>query len=138
MKIQDGDNYLELAVNLEADETLPSYGDAYILLKVSSNGYCGKNDLWVHYSDLKKFCKDIIDLEKYRKGEAVLSSMSPGELELRVFSSNSRGHMAVSGTTGYTVMGNEASFKHSVTFGFAFEPSQLVTLCQQEWIYKNA
>jgi hypothetical protein len=134
MKIENGNNYLELEVSLENDDTLPSYGDAYIIITVNSNGFSGKNDLWVGAEELKEFCVSLVRLEKERNGEATLSSMSPGELNLKIYSIDSLGHLAVAGTTGYQVV----DIPHSLTFGFEFDPSQLIKAVGLPWVKQNA
>jgi len=137
MKIVSGENFIEFEVTLDEEESLPIYGDAYILVSISSHGYCGKNDLWVSKDDLSQFFNDIIKLEESRQGSALLSSISPGELEINVYSTDSRGHMAVKGCTGYSISSGESTFKHSVEFGFGFEPDQLVRLSKQIMSLKN-
>ncbi|TLS69221.1 hypothetical protein FEF65_01695 [Mariprofundus erugo] len=134
MKIENGNNYLELEVSLEEDETLPSYGDAYVIISVNSNGFSGKNDLWVSAEGLQEFCASLVKLEKERIGEATLSSISPGELDLKIYSVDSLGHLAVAGTTGYEV----TNMHHSLTFGFEFEGSQLVKAVALPWVKRNA
>ena len=134
MKIENGNNYLELEVSLEEDDTLPSYGDAYVIISVSSNGFSGKNDLWVSAEDLKEFCSSLVRLERERRGEATLSSISPGELILKIHSIDSLGHLAIAGTTGYEV----TNMQHSLTFGFEFEPSQLTKAVASAWVVRNA
>jgi hypothetical protein len=136
MKIKSGPNYLELEVQLETDSSLPSCGDALIGIVVSSNGYSGKNQVWVAKQELELFSAVIIKLEKNRKGEAVINSMSPGELSLRVYSYDSVGHMAIEGITGHPVIGS-VTCKHSVQFGFTIEPEQLVKLSKAKWLNQN-
>lgn len=134
MKIESGNNHLVLEVSVEEDDTLPSYGDAYVTISVHSNGFSGKNDLWVGAEELQEFCASLVKLEKKRKGEASLSSISPGELNLKIYSVDSLGHLAIKGTTGYEV----ANIPHSLTFGFEFEPSQLVKAVASPWVKQNA
>ena len=134
MKIESGNNHLKLEVSLEGDDTLPSYGDAYVIISISSNGFSGKNDLWVSAEGLKEFCTSLVKLERERRGEATLSSISPGELNLKIYSVDSLGHLAVAGTTSYEV----ANMPHSLTFGFEFEPSQLVKAVASPWVMRNA
>ena len=133
MRIESNENYIDIEVSLEDDESLPSYGDAYLSIKVHSNGYSGTNDLWVSSNELKDFCISLVKLEKDRKGETNLVSISPNELELKIYSTDSSGHMAVKGTTGYEM----ANFKHSVAFGFEFDPSQLVRAVNTNWVQQN-
>ena len=129
-----------LEIDLASQETddLPSRGDAYMTIRVSSAGFAGHNDLWVLASSLRSFCRALIALEADRRGEAVLESISPDELRLIVRSVDSRGHTAVEGCTGYHVQQENSRPWHSVHFGFEFEPSQLLKAVAVDWVKRNA
>lgn len=105
---------------------MPANGDAYLMIRVSSAGFTGRNDLWVLGSALRSFCHALVALERTRCGEAVLESISPNELRLLVRSVDLRGHMLVEGVTGYQVQHENSQTWHSVQFGFEFDPSQLL------------
>jgi hypothetical protein len=75
----------------EETEELPSKSDLYIGIKVSSNGCSGNNDQSVLGEEFRNICKALVRLNKKRKGEAVLSSFSPNELEIKVYSVSSLG-----------------------------------------------
>lgn len=122
---------------MQEKDDLPSKGDAYITIKLHSNGYAGRNDLWVSNKALCTFCHDLIELEDKRKGETILESISPGELYLQIFSIDSLGHMGIRGTTGFQVFGGTDLFPHSVTFGFEIDPSQLEKAAKVGWIKLN-
>lgn len=138
LRISNGDNFLEIGLAIEEDHTLPSHGDAYITLNVQSGGFAGHNDLWAQSESMSAFCRALIALNETIKGEAVLESISPGELVLKVFSFNSRGGIAVEGSTGYHIIGENREFWHSVSFGFEFEQTQLSTLVQLPWVKRYA
>ena len=125
----------EMAVTIEEDETLQSGGDAYVTVQVQSQGFVGHNDLWVVGAALASFAADLRALERSLQGEARLKSISPNELDLRVFAVDRRGHLAIEGSTGYwTHDGGEQQFWHAVTFGFAFEPQQLMQAMALPWL----
>lgn len=134
IKLIDKNNYVEIDIVNSEDDNLQSHGDAYVTVVISSNGFSGHNDLWVFHSSLQSFCRNLIRLEADRKGEATLESISPDELILKVFSVNSRGHMGVKGITGYSIQCENSSFNHSVSFGFEFDPSQLVDAIHVDWV----
>ena len=138
MKIENADNFIELDIEIESEKSLPSFGDAYVSIIVSSHGFSGRNQVWVQREELKSFCTSLVKLEKYRKGEATLNSISPGELKLRIYSVDSQGHLAIEGSTGYVVSSDLNEHNHSVSFGFSIEPNQLVKICKLEWVQKNA
>jgi len=116
---------------------LPSRGDAYVTIEISSHGFSGHNDLWVSYGSIQSFCKNLIRLEEVRTGETILESISPNELYIKVFSTTSRGHMGILGSTGYSIQNENSRFKHSVSFGFEFDPSQLIAAIKVDWVKRN-
>jgi len=136
--LQQGANKVVIGLLSEETEELPNKGDLYLGIKITSNGYSGENDLWVLSGDFKEFCKALAILNEKRKGEAVLSGISPNELEIRIHSVSSLGHMAVSGYTGYEVLGENRFFLHQVKFGFEFDPTQLEKLVNSKWVRDNA
>lgn len=136
MKIQNQENYLEIEIAAEDSKHLPSYGDAHISLTVFSNGFSGKNDLWVQNESLESFCRSLKELEIKRTGEAQIKSISPYELYLKIMSTDSLGHMAVIGKTGYVVTNSRGGYWHSVEFGFDFDPSILIKIVKTEWVEK--
>ena len=69
----------------------------------------GQNDRWVERQSFRSFCRALVALERHRTGEAVLESISPGELNLCVYSTNSSGHMAIEGTTGHDYQGDRGA-----------------------------
>ena len=138
LRFWQGKNYFELAVSPEEDASLQSYGDAYVTVAVSSNGFRGHNDLWVSAESLRGFCRELVVLEASRRGAAELESVSPDELRLKIRSVTSRGHIAVSGKTGYLIQHESGGFWHSVEFGFEFDPSQLASAAVLPWVSRYA
>ena len=84
------------------------------------------------------FCRSLVSLERDRRGEAVLEAISPDELRIVVRSVDTLGHMAVSGSTGYEVQRENSRWWHAVTFGFDFDPSQLIAAVKVGWVLRNA
>jgi len=118
--LKNENSLLEIVFDIQEND-LPSNEDVYLSIKVESNGFSGKNDLWVLSAEFESFCHNLKLLEEKRKGAARLTSISPNELDIEVFSVDNLGHMAVEGNTGYTV----DNFNHTVTFGFEFDPYYL-------------
>jgi hypothetical protein len=132
-------NYLKIdLLSLEDDKTLPSYEDARIMISVSSNEFFGKNASWVSAKSFKEFCSNLIALEKNRFGEAALKSMSQDELDLKIFSIDSLGHIGIKGLIGHNIFSENISFHHCIKFGFEFDPSQLITAVKESWVKQYA
>ena len=132
------DNFIEIDLASQEEADLPSRGDAYVTVKVQSHGFSGHNDLWLLADSLRSFCAALVSLEAKRQGEARIEGISPGELDLRIFSVDRLGHMAVEGITGYGIQSENAIFPHSVRFGLEFDPSQLVAAVRVPWVKRNA
>jgi hypothetical protein len=131
-------DFVELGLARQETDNLPSRGDGYVTIVVSSAGFKGHNDLWVSADVLQSFCLGLVALERIRHGEAVLKSISPNELNLRIRSVDRRGHMAIEGSTGYHVHRGDSQIWHAVHFGFGFDPSQLASAVREEWIIRVA
>ncbi|WP_425321312.1 WapI family immunity protein [Chromobacterium violaceum] len=134
MRFENSGSHFEMSIAIEDDPATQNRGDVYITIDVLSGGFRGHNDLWVFDGEFSAFCAALISLEHSLNGEATLESMSPDGLKLRIFSVNSRGHLAVEGNTGYWSQDQEGSFWHSLSFGFSFEPQQLTRALTARWI----
>ena len=137
MRFENHDDFIEIGLANQETEELPSKGDAYLTIRVSSEGFTGHNDLWVHSSVLRSFCQALFALERDRKGESVLESISPDELRMVVRSIGSRGDMLVEGLTGYEVQRENSRPWHSIRFGFEFDPSQLLRAVSVHRVKRN-
>ena len=131
-------DFVEIDLVRQETDDVPSRGDGYVTIVASSAGFAGHNDLWVLAASLHSFGRDLIALERDRRGDAVLESISPDELKLRIRSVDRRGHMAIEGSTGYHVHRAGSQIWHAVHFGFEFDPSQLVVAVKEEWINRVA
>jgi hypothetical protein len=138
LRFDNLDSFVEIDLATHETADLPARGDAYLKIRALSEGFAGHNDLWVLADAFRSFCQSLVALERDRRGEAILESISPEELRLVVRSVDSRGHMAVEGVTGYEVQRENSRPWHSVAFGFEFDPSQLVRAVSVEWVRRNA
>src|ERR1041385_150373 len=53
------------------------------------------NYIWISNKDVETFILQLDNLDKTRKGKAILTSMSPGEFELSFKAVDALGHIAV-------------------------------------------
>jgi len=72
-------------------------GDVLLVVRVRMRGFSGAVDAWVLREAWTDFLSQLRRLEQDRTGEAILQSMSPDELRLRMFALDRAGHMAVEG-----------------------------------------
>ncbi len=138
LRFDNQQDFVEIDLAIQETVGLPSQGDAYLTIRVSAAGFTGHNNLWVMAPALRCFCQALIVLERDRRGQALLESMSPDELRLVVRSVDSRGHMLIEGSTGYVVQRENSLPWHSVDFGFEFDPSQLLRAARVDWVRRNA
>ena len=122
---------------LEVAEAAYAPGDALLGVRVQSSGFAGTSEVWVLLEQLRQFCAELMALNGSLRGEATLNSISPEELELKVLSVSSRGHIAVQGKVGRYVYGSERMYWHSTAFGFEFEQTQLAPAVQVPWVVAN-
>lgn len=138
LHLSNGEDYFDLRLAAEEEADSLPRSDAYVICGVRSRGFGGANDLWVDGRVLESFCRALVALRDTLRGEAVLESISPGEMKLALQSVNSRGTLAVNGQLGYEAGDREASFFHSVSFGFTFEPWQLDCALGLPWVRRYA
>lgn len=81
---------------------------------------------------------DFVEMERDRRGETTIQSISPNELTLRSALSTERVHMAIDGSTGHHVQAEDGKLWHAVQFGFKFDPGQLTVAANEEWVKRNA
>ncbi|HEY9631347.1 MAG TPA: hypothetical protein V6C84_28995 [Coleofasciculaceae cyanobacterium] len=120
MLIRERDNFLEMTATERVPDHLHTPGDTRFEIRVESFGFAGQGWIWVDLQNLKSFIDHLRELENQRQGEAELSSMSPDQFWLRIFSTDSLGHMAL--------VGQLSRFKHELKFGFSFDPSVLPSI----------
>jgi hypothetical protein len=64
---------------------------------VQSRGFFGEGWAWVEAVSLRAFIDKLRELETHRQGSAELESMSPGQFRLRIWATDTAGHIAVAG-----------------------------------------
>jgi hypothetical protein len=138
LRFEDHEDFVEIALASKDTGDFRSTGDTYLTIRISSHGFVGENQVWVLGPILRSFCQSLIALEHNRQGEAILGSISPGELRLSIRSIDHRGHMSIEGITGYEVQRENSKARHSIEFGFEFDPSQLLRATSADWVKANA
>ena len=124
IRFQDKENKVDLTFDFE-EEDVPSKGDAHVQIAVSSHGFGACNNCWIQADIIQGFFDALLTLKTDGLGEAQLTSISPGELELKVCSMNQQTHISVSGKTTRLVCASTGNFHQSLAFAFAIEPGLL-------------
>jgi hypothetical protein len=115
--IREGDDRLEIRLTDRVPGHLPGAGDVRLAVAVESRGFTGAGVAWADAPQLRAFVGQLRELEVRRRGAAELGSMPPGEFALRVFTTDSSGHVAVAGRL--------ARSGQAIEFEFPFCPSLL-------------
>jgi hypothetical protein len=138
LQFEHQQDFVEIDLVGQEANDLPSNSDAYVTIRVSAAGFTGHNEVWILAPMFRSFCQALVALERDRKGEAILESVSPNELRLVVRSVGSCGHMLVEGSTGHEVQHEHTRSWHAVHFGFEFDPTQLLRAKSVGWVKSNA
>ncbi len=111
--------YLTLAI-IEAELThLPSFR---FQVEVSDRGFTASSSVWAAADDVHIFASQLRQCQRMGRSQALLSSMSPGELELRVEPSDALGHFQVVYRVGRHRLNNAGRQAAAVTGGFDLDP----------------
>jgi hypothetical protein len=126
MEIREGQNCVTIEPVDRVPVDLPSASDVELSVEVCSEQFSGHGFAWVAAPALAAFLVQLRELEARRQGEAMVEGLSPGEFRLRLWSVDRRGHVAVGGVVTKLIHKGEASpYRHTVEFGFEFDPSWL-------------
>jgi hypothetical protein len=129
MLIREGDNFLEMIATYRAPDYSTEPGNTKFEIRVQSFGFTGQGRTWIDALTLKSFTEQLQKLENQRQGEAEVSSMSPDEFWLKIYSTDSLGHMALFGQLSQTKYeSNLIMCKPLLEFGFSFDPSILPSI----------
>jgi hypothetical protein len=110
---------------IEVDEVVSEYPSLNLVVEVDDGGFRGAVVTWLKADTLAAFVEQLRECERTRRGCAVLTSMSPDELELRIEQADELGHFAASYrlmTDQYTRRG---TFQHSLSGGFDLDAEWL-------------
>ncbi|MCA9796941.1 MAG: hypothetical protein KC910_34260, partial [Candidatus Eremiobacteraeota bacterium] len=94
-------------------------GDLRVRIEVRSQGFGGVHTVWLQAGAFDQFLVTLDDLERSRRGEAVLVSLSDEEFRLRLFARDPAGHIQAD---GYLTQADGRRPKdHWSRIGFALE-----------------
>ena len=126
MLIRDDKTQLEISAPEIVPTGQPGSGDIRLAVEVSAPGFRGRNgSAWVAGPAWERFLADLRQLERTRRGEASLTSMSPADLELRVCAVDRAGHILVEGHVGDYLRAATRVREACVPFAISLDPSCL-------------
>jgi hypothetical protein len=99
MRLTDGVAHVEIAVTDVSASTPPhsAGGDVRLQVSLTCEGFIGTGSRWIARDVWQRFIRELEHLEDRREGEAVVESMIPNELRLRIRVTDRAGHVAVDG-----------------------------------------
>jgi hypothetical protein len=97
--LTDGMARVEVAVTEVAAPVPPhsACGDVRLYLRLTCEGFAGTGSSWIAHDVWHRFLQQLKRLDDRRDGEAVVESISPDELRLRIRVTDRAGHVAVDG-----------------------------------------
>lgn len=112
------------SIKLFQKDTGPD-GSVQVSVRLVGYGFSGRHpSVWISREDLHSFLADLRSLERSRRGEARLSSMSPDDLSLHIRITDPAGHVRIDTAISRTYYGSDFE-PAAVRLGFAFDPSRL-------------
>ena len=101
MVIRDGSASFEITLREMGPVGTPAEGDLGVDVAVRSGAFAGRNaTVWIGRDEWGGFVEDLRELERARRGEALVTAMSPNEFTLAVFATDRAGHLAAEGWIG--------------------------------------
>ncbi len=132
MILRDDRTSLEITLRELAPVGTQSEGDLGVDIAVSNGAFTGRNDtVWIGRDEWQGFLRALKELDRTRRGDARVRSMSPDELELVVLATDRAGHMAAEGWLARTWYGRDTFLRDRVSFGIEIDPSVLPALVRQ-------
>ena len=106
----------------------PGDGDLLLDVSVSVGGYAANDQCWVTSGDWEAFVAGLNELERTRRGTAVLRGASAEMFEIQFAVIDRSGHTGVSGVL---VWRSPEQFSQRLEFGFPFDPGLLATTLRE-------
>lgn len=122
MKLDGQDGSLVLERSELGPPGMPADRDILLNVTLDAAGFVAADQSWIVESDRNRFLAEFRSLEARRQGRATLESAAPEDLRLGFFSTDSTGHMAMSGQVRRRTT---EDFEIRLRFAFSFEPDTL-------------
>ena len=119
--------YLEIERGNPDEPGGPDDDDLQLNVEVQSRGFSGAQQDYVTGREWVSFIEGMRRLEKRRRGEAILESVT-GELRLAFRIIDDTGHTAVFGHLAHATFDG---FQLRLEFGFAFDPGTLAGMVRE-------
>ena len=138
MVIRDHRASVEITLREMGAVGTPSEGDLGVDVAASAvastvgGPFSGKNgSVWIGRDDWARFLEDLRAVERNRRGEAGIESMSPGEFSLLIIVTDRAGHLAAEGWIGRRYAARQGVVHDRVSFSIELDPASLALLVRQ-------
>jgi hypothetical protein len=95
MRLSALPQYLDLRIAEVVPTELPGHCDVRLEASLHGKGFAGASSAWVDADVFRGFSLELTELVTHFHGEAVLESISLGDLSLRLVPANGRGYVRV-------------------------------------------
>ena len=95
MRLSDPPQYLDLRIAEIVSSELARPGDVRLEARLFGEGFAGVSSAWIDADVFRGFSLSLRDLVTHFRGDAVLESISSGDLLLRLAPANGRGYVRV-------------------------------------------
>ena len=97
--LSDGGDQIEIRVTEVAAPVRPHSdgGDVRLDVRLQCERFTGSGVSWIARDAWQLFLEQLERLDDRREGEAVVESISPNALRLRIFATDRAGHLAITG-----------------------------------------
>jgi hypothetical protein len=143
MVLGDSSAHIELKA-VEVQTAVPGCtagGDVRVVARMRLAAFAGAIETWIKRDAWATFRTQLEALERIRQGEAILESMSPGELRLRIRTLDRLGHMGVEGEFLHYFYGSGARQPQVVRLQWGaleFDPTLLPRLVAELAVVQSA
>ncbi len=127
MRLGSAAEYVELDISPRRSKVPPD-DDVLVNVGVHCDGFAGNASQWVLARAWDAFVTELSELERTRRGQAVLQSDFGHAFLLRLFSTDQAGHMAATGMIRY-IRSREDAGALELSFGrIEIDPTRLPDL----------
>ena len=132
MRIGTEPQHVDIDVLERTSVGAPNEGDVRVQVDIALGKFGGSYDsVWLEGPKLDAFVEGLVQLERNRCGEALLSSTSPDEFTLKLRSRDSLGHIVVEVVLQRHQYSGPTYWATKVSGGFELDPTELPVIVRQ-------
>jgi len=122
VRVHGDGSTLELSLSELGGAGTPADGDLLVNVTVDAHGFAAADQSWIVGRDWEELHHQARELDRTRRGSAVVRGASSEDLMIELRSTDSAGHMAIVGVVRRQMWDG---FVQRLEFGFPFPPDAL-------------